>query len=46
VGVTRRRGIYEDGMVARREERCSSTVSRAGAKKEGFAYGGDFTDPE
>jgi hypothetical protein len=46
VGVTRRHGAHESGMIARREERGRSTVSRTSTKEERFAYGGNFTDPE
>ena len=33
-------------MVARREERGGSTVSRTSTKEERVAYGGNFADPE
>ena len=46
MGVTRRHGAHESGMIARREEGGRSTVSRTSTKEERFAYGGKFSDPK
>ena len=46
MGVTRRHGVNESGMIARREEGGRGTVACTSAKEERFAHGGNFADPE